>query len=50
MENNVLNPHKKDILEYADRYGYEALGYAIYDLVLNDELNVCQELLSKILC
>ena len=29
---------KEDVLEYVERYGLKALGYAIYELVKQDEL------------
>lgn len=40
MENktNVI----EDIVEYANRYGYAALGYAIKDMVENNELNMTE--------
>lgn len=31
-----------DITEYATRYGYEALGYAILDMAKNNELHITQ--------
>lgn len=41
MENkpNVID----DILAYASRYGYAALGYAIEDMIRNNELIITEE-------
>ena len=32
-----------DLTEYATRYGYDALGYALLDMAKNDELHLTQE-------
>ncbi len=32
-----------DLNEYASRYGFDALGYAILDMAKNDEIHLTQE-------
>ena len=41
---------EKDIMDYAMCYGFDALGYAIYDLIKNFELgaNITQEMANNV--
>lgn len=34
---------KDDIATYFTRYGYEALGYALAEMILNDEIHLTQK-------
>ena len=36
---NGSNTPKSDLMEYAERYGMAALGYAIYELIRTDSMD-----------
>lgn len=40
----VLN----DLTEYANRYGYDALGYAILDMAKNNSLHITQKQATEV--
>lgn len=33
-----------DFVEYASRYGYSAFGFAIMDMIKNNEIHITQEM------
>jgi len=44
VNENVLGQTEQDILDYAEKYGNEALGYAICDLIENDAYRFPEDL------
>jgi hypothetical protein len=43
-EGVVIRPTEQDILDYAEKYGNEALGYAICDLIENSAYRFPEDL------
>ena len=37
-----------DVITYAQRYGFQALGYAILDMIKNDEIHLTNEQTSSL--